>query len=267
MKKAILAILGITVLCILGSTMIFGTVSAAKAGYGFTIGPGTTDATFNGAVAAGEWEDAYKDWLYNGWATTTSFFRCKWGQVPAINEGWLIEVPTDTTNDAGDYVKIFVDNAPAGDFAAVPAGGTAPTAACFVVTVTGAGAVTIQKGTGTAWGPFAEPVSGTDYSGFTSVSASPASATVHRVFEIYLAKTGLLAMGFNNNVRIEAYDASTGQTVMWPPYSSADVPNDYGLGTTAFTGDTVPEGLTIGVMVLLSSVAVIVSTRYFRKRA
>jgi hypothetical protein len=35
---------------------------------------------------------------------------------------------------------------------------------------------------------------------------------------------------------------------------------------TLAVDDTVPEGLTIGVMVLLSSVAVIVSSRYFRKQ-
>jgi len=52
---------------------------------------------------------------------------------------------------------------------------------------------------------------------------------------------------------------------MWPPYSSANVPNDYGYLDADISGGTIPEGLTIGVMVLLSSVAVVVSIRYFRK--
>jgi hypothetical protein len=51
---------------------------------------------------------------------------------------------------------------------------------------------------------------------------------------------------------------------MWPPESSADVPNDYGYSVISY--DTIPEGLTIGVMLLLSTVAVVVGTRYFRKR-
>jgi hypothetical protein len=49
--------------------------------------------------------------------------------------------------------------------------------------------------------------------------------------------------------------------------SSANVPNDWGeQDYSDFTGVTAPEGLTIGVMVALSSVAVVVSARYFRKQ-
>jgi hypothetical protein len=70
-------------------------------------------------------------------------------------------------------------------------------------------------------------------------------------------------MGYLNNARLEVYDASTGKTLMWPPYSSADVPNEYGAGAT---GSVVPEGLTIGLMLAVSSVAVAVSIRYFRKQ-
>ena len=258
MKRAILAVLGVIAVL----SMVFaGTVSAAKEGYGFTIGPGTVDATFDGTVGAGEWDtDSYKDFLYNGWTMTTSFFRDKWGQTPAINEGWLIELLGDTTNDAGDYVKICVDCG--AGFSDPPAGGAAPSATCWMLTVNGDGTATIQKGTGTGWGAFPEPVSGTDYIAATSV-------TGHRIYEIYLDKgasaEGPLAMGYSNNARIEAYDASTGQTLMWPPESSAAVPDTYGAGTTG--SETVPEGLTIGLMLVLSSVAVVVSARYFRKPA
>jgi hypothetical protein len=72
-------------------------------------------------------------------------------------------------------------------------------------------------------------------------------------------------MAFNNNERLAVYDANTGKTLMWPPYSSANDPNTYGTGLTSF-GGAIPEGLTIGVMMLVSSVAVVVSSRYFRKQ-
>jgi hypothetical protein len=47
--------------------------------------------------------------------------------------------------------------------------------------------------------------------------------------------------------------------------SSADVPDGWGLNSADISGGTIPEGLTIGLMVALSSVAVVVSARYFRK--
>jgi hypothetical protein len=55
---------------------------------------------------------------------------------------------------------------------------------------------------------------------------------------------------------------------MWPPYSDANNPGTYGLlDYTNWGGadQTAPEGLTIGLMVALSSAAVVVSIRYFRK--
>ncbi len=262
MKKAILAILGIIAML---SMVLVGTVSAAKEGYSFAIGGDQSVApTFNGVVAAGEWDtDSYKDFLYNGWTMSTSFFRDKWGTTPAISEGWCIEVLTDTTNDPGDYFKFAVDLG--SGFSTPPTGGSAPSATCWQLTVTGAGVASFQQGTGTGWNAWAAPASGTDYTVATSVSASPTSATAHRVYEIYLDKGtagGVLAMGYNNNARLEVYDASTGQTLMWPPDSSAAVPDSYGLGVT---GSVVPEGLTIGLMLALSSVAVVVGARYFRK--
>jgi len=76
---------------------------------------------------------------------------------------------------------------------------------------------------------------------------------------MFLDKQGAFAMQFSNNMRMEAYDASTGQTVMWPPDSSANVPTHTEQATTEF-GDSIPEGLTISVMALMSAVAVVVST-------
>ena len=98
----------------------------------------------------------------------------------------------------------------------------------------------------------------------TSIAASPAVATPHRIIEIYVNKAGAFALGMSNNMYMEYTDASTGDTFKWPPESSPDVPTGWGMGNTVF-GDPIPEGLTVVVMLSLSAVAVLVSTRYFRK--
>jgi hypothetical protein len=256
MKKAVLVVLGIIAVC---SVFFAGIVSAAKAGYGFTIAQGADISTWDGKIdPATEWDDSYKDFLYNGWTMTTSFFRDKWGTTPAVCENWLMEILTDTTDNPGDWWELCIDNA--------QSGGSAPTASDFKINWSAAQGLKVWTGTGSGWAASSAAVgSGGDVFAGTSISASPASATPHRIIEIYLSKLGALAMGFNNNERLGAYDANTGITYMWPPYSSADVPDTYGAGTTGFSG-AIPEGLTVGIMVALSSIAVIVSIRYFRKQ-
>lgn len=251
MKKALLVALAVIALC---SVFLAGTVSAAKEGYGFQIATGEligdpVDAAVNPAT---EWDDSYKDFLYDGWTMTTNFFRCKWQGAPI--EAWLIEIPTDTTDDAGDNFKMCVDT--------LVEGGAAPDANDFKIDWTG-GTSTVYAGTGSGWGTSAAVV-GTDFILASAIGASPAEATPHRIVEIWIDKQGALALQFSNNMYMEYTDASTGKTFKWPPESSPDVPDGYGTGTTEF-GDSIPEGLTVAVMLSLSTVAVVVSTRYFRK--
>jgi hypothetical protein len=256
MKRAVLVILGIIAVC---SVCFAGIVSAAKAGYGFTIAQGADISTWDGQIdPATEWDDSYKDSLYNGWTMTTSFFRDKWGTTPAVCENWLIECLTDTAMDSGDWWELCIDN--------TQSGGSAPQTGDFKVNFSGAQGVKVWEGTGSGWAASSAAVgSGGDVFAGTTISASPASATPHRIVEIYLSKLGALGMGFNNNERLAIHDGVTGDTLMWPPFSSADVPDTYGAGTTSFSG-AIPEGLTVGIMVALSSIAVIVSIRYFRKQ-
>ncbi len=259
MKRAILVTLSMIAVL---SICFAGIASAARAEE-FRIYQGTADPTVDGAdTPADLWSESYKDWLYNGGVKSTGTYRCKWGgdfATVGIFEFWLIDLPSDTTSDAGDFVQMSIDCSVT--FGDAPAGGAAPTATCLLLTITGhPGTVTMQKGTGTAWGPFAEAISGTDYTVATSMASG------HWVIEIKLLKTSTLALGYLNNVRIAAYDASTGQTIMWPSYTNANVPDTYGTGVTGSAIDeTVPEGLTVGLMLALSAVAVVVSTRYFRK--
>lgn len=257
MKKAILAALGIIAICTICLAQI---ASAAAAGYVLENVAGT-DVTANGSVGSGEWTDAFGDWLYDGWTKTTSTTHNKYefGGTPTVGDEFLIEVLSDTTNDAGDSFTFCCCGAADSTLT--------PQSADDVKIVHTHSGTTIYRGTGTGWAVDASIVLGTNVVIASSIAASPTSATPHWIIELKFDKSGGIAgMGFNTNCRFAAFDASTGKTLMWPPMSSTDVPNTYGLNDYSdFTSVTIPEGISIGVMVLLASVVVIVSSRYFRK--
>jgi hypothetical protein len=258
LKRVILVIIGVIAVW---SVCLAGIVSAAKAGYSFIVYQGSTP-TVNGVVEPNEWNDSYIDYFYSGWTKTTNIWAVKWaGTYPDIHEYWCIELFTITTNDTGDFFQISMDT--------TQSGGTAPTADDFLVNYTAYGTLTAYKGTGTDWALFTGYTVGTDITIASSFSASPKDATPHWIIEIdFYQFVGTFGLGVNNNARVVAYDASNASAgvIMWPPYSSADVPDTYGAGTSDLSGTTIPEGLTVGIMVALSSIAVIVSIRYFRKR-
>ncbi len=60
------------------------------------------------------------------------------------------------------------------------------------------------------------------------------------------------------------YDASANTTLMWPPGTSPNVPNDYGLSEISY--ETIPEGLAVGAIVLLSTGAAFVGMLLKRKQ-
>jgi hypothetical protein len=262
MRKAILATLGIIALC---SLCLAGTVSAYKTGYYVTQYQGT-EITADGIVSEGEWTDSYHDWLYDGWTMTTSTWSVKWemGGTPNIADQWLIEVLSDTTNDTDDIFTFCFDGQ--------TDGGTAPQTDDLKIVLTGHGdlfahgTVDVYRGTGSEWAPEGAVVLGTNLIIGASISASPASATPHWIIEMKFDKTGNIeGTGIPSCIRLQTYDESTGQILMWPPMSSTDVPDSYGYLDADISGGTIPEGLTIGLMLALSSVAVIISIRYFRK--
>lgn len=70
-------------------------------------------------------------------------------------------------------------------------------------------------------------------------------------------------MGILWNFNLAVYDdSSTAGVLSWPP-TDPDVPDRYGVEN--YSGDAIPESLSIAVLVILSSVAVVVSF-YLRKR-
>lgn len=236
-----LGIIALFILC------LAGTVSATKPGFSQTNGQGTA-VTVNGIVGAGEWEDSWRGKLYDGWTLTNNTYRVKWVGIGGTwYDEWLFEIFSDNTNDTGDFIQICYDS--------TLDGGAAPQTDDYLVNYTGHKTVNVYVGTGTGWAP----TSDLDVIAASTISASPTNATPHWIIEINVQNE------WNDiGIRVAAYDASTGKTLMWPPYSAANVPNDYGLSELSY--EPVPEGLTTGVMLLLSTVAVIGGTRYFRKR-
>ena len=243
MRKSLLATLGIIALC----TLCFaGIVSATKPGFTFTDGTGT-EVTVNGLIGAGEWEDSWLGKLYSGSTMTDNTWRVKWvGVGDTWYDQWLFEILSDTTNDTGDVVQICYDS--------TLDGGATPHADDYLVNYTGHSKVTVYVGTGTGWAP----TSDLDVKVASTIGTSNSSATPHWIIEIDFENPWE-----STGDRMAAYDASTNTTLMWPSNSSADVPNDYGLGELSY--ETIPEGLSVGVTMLLSTAAVIVGTRYFRK--
>jgi len=245
MKRGILIVFGVIVVC---SVCLAGTVSATKPGFSQTDGTGSL-VTVDGIIGSGEWDDSWRGKLYDGWTLTNSTYRVKWAQAGDNfwYDQWLFEILSDNTNDTGDFIQICYDTN--------VDGGAAPQTDDYLINYTGHGTAKVYVGTGTGWAP----TSDLDVSVAGKISASSWSATPHWIIEIDVENPWE-----STGDRVAAYDTSTGQTLMWPPYSSANVPNDYGYSEISY--EVIPEGLTIGVMMLLATVGVIVGTRYFRKK-
>ncbi len=171
----------------------------------------------------------------------------------------------DSTNDATDVFQICIDGAGS-------ATATAPAATSYKIEFVGHTTLTVYKGTGTAWAPYTT----TAVTAASTLATSPHDPASHYICEIVFDKQVLAgADGWAGQapsatygqgpygIRIGMYDPVQGW-VSWPPASSADNPSTWGEINEISIG-AFPEGLTIGVMLLVSSVAAVVSIRYFRK--
>jgi len=246
MGKSLLAILVAIALCNLCFT---GIVYATKPGFTQTDGTGSL-VTVDGVIGPGEWDDSWKGNLYNGSTVTNNYYRVKWAEGGSNFwwDQWLFEIVSDTTNDTGDFIQICYD--PNLD------GGAAPQSDDYLVNYTGHGTTAkLYKGTGTGWAS----ASDLDVVAASRIGNSSLSATPHWIVEIDVENPWE-----STGDRMAAYDASTNTTLMWPPGTSPNVPNDYGLSEISY--ETIPEGLTVGAIVLLSAGAAFVGMRFFRKR-
>jgi hypothetical protein len=256
MKKVLSVAFYTLMLCLLLLTVNLGTVLASQAGYSVTEVYGGGAITLDGKWGSGEWP-LDGAWIDNKFNVSNARFAYKMDSTTTYYMSWLVEWH-DTTNDAGDIVIICIDgNAD---------GGTAPQADDVKIQITGHQSLSVFAGTGTTWGANSSTlVAAVKWK--DSLTTSSYDAVNHWVVEVQADKGTLGAWGANpppEGFYIAMYDASNPtQWAAWPP-TPINVPNGWGLIATYDT--TVPEGLTVGVLVLLSSAAVLLGSFFVRKR-
>lgn len=162
----------------------------------------------------------------------------------------IIDFMTDTTNDAGDYWQICMHDA-----GEAP---NAPSSDSYKIEYRGHTTLVVFQGNGTGWTQLATPPAG--FAIQNAFGASPLSSTPHWTCEIQINKEAspidtIPPIG----IRVAAYDASNAVAGVqaWPPLtvSSPDNPSQWG-SISGYVGE-IPEGLGIGVVVLLTAVAAV----------
>jgi hypothetical protein len=245
MKKSFWAILGIIVFCT--SICLTGSVSGVKPGFEMTDGTGTVVAV-DGQISSGEWDDTFIYRLYAGNSTSINIYRVKWVGISSTwYDQWVLEIFNDNTNNPNDYIQICYDS--------TLDGGAAPKADDYLINYTGHSTITQFKGTGSNW----TSSNDLDVKAASTLGTSPYGNYTHWITEINIQNEWESTAD-----RIAAYDASTNTTYMWPPQTSSNVPNDYGLAELSY--EVVPEGFSVGLTVVLSVAAVIICAWFLPKR-
>jgi len=250
MKRALFAAFCILALC---SLLLVNTktIKAAESGYTRTdYNPDTVPL-----VIDGQWTST-DEWTQKGENTTIGAdvtFKSVWAMISTniVNDTFLVEFFSDNTTDAGDYWQMCID----GDYS----GGTAPQTTDYRIDIVGHTTLTVYQGTGSDWTVVTPPAS---LEWANSLSDSPTNSTPHWILEMTFHKLDLGA-GPTWNFRLAAYDENTTTLAAWPP-TPRDEPNRWGVQN--YTSGLIPEGFSLSVVVLLSSVAVAVSFYFLRKR-
>jgi hypothetical protein len=218
-----------------------------------TVVEPTIDGTW---TSEDEWTDGEETMI-----DENAVFRSTWTMLSmdpiAVTTNFLVEVLDDDTADAGDYWEMCIDG--------YSEGGSAPQTGDFKILVTGHTDMTVYEGDGSDWIEITAEED--EFIWAESISESPTSSTPHRIIEFTLVKTGgNILTDAEWNFRLAVYDESNSEAGVraWPPESSADVPSEW--GHQGYSSETIPEGFSFGIMVMLSSVAVAVAVIGLRKR-
>jgi len=206
----------------------------------------------------GQWTPA-NEWTDTDWTMIGEDAACgsTWDMLDNVHTRWFIEVFNDTTDDAGDYFEMCIDYD--------NAGGSAPGATHYRIYIEN-GIFTLFQGTGSGWTEITPSNNPADVTFATTLSTSPNGTLVHRIYEMNILKNaGTNLASITWGVRVAVYDASDGTLLVWPPDSERDIPNEWGTNSYEPEIPWVPEGFDIGIVVLLSSVAVLLGLYFLRK--
>ncbi len=254
MKRFSIVAFSILILC---SLLLVGTSKAGNPDYSITEYPSINTATVDGKwTTADEWTDTPAT---NMTGNATGRFGYNIQDFTNLGLEWIVEIFTDNTNDAGDYWEICFDDQ--------NTGGTAPDSGDFMIRIVGHTTLEVYQGTGTGWNRVT-PAAG-ELTWNNTISTSPWNGTAHWILEIVDSSKTSGTVQIPNppptGMRIAAYDASTRTLAVWAPNSRANVPNEWGL-VAGYSTEPIPEGFSLGILVLLSSVAVVVGFYWLRKR-
>jgi hypothetical protein len=269
MKKVSSIAICVLVLCSVLLVVNIGTVMAFNESYSFLEYTTVENAvTIDGAwTTPDEWHDG--PLMLCGPTANVGKFVYKLTSDLATQYLMQFDLEfADNTNDPGDVWQICVDG-PAS------ASATAPQTTGYKIEIVGHTTLTVYVGTGSGWATTTTTAVTWD----DGLGTSPQDPSTHYIGEIQFDKIVLAGDGSwaasapgstygagPYGVRVAMYDASNPSQgwIAWPPTSSADNPSSWGVISDISMG-AYPEVLTIGVMLALSTVAVIVSIRYFRK--
>ncbi len=257
MKRIVSAICGVFLLCNLLFMVNIGTTMAGNPAYSIIEYVSITTATVDGRwTASDEWTDTPVI-LMSGNASGRFGYNIQ--DFTNLGLEWIIEIFTDNTDDAGDYWQICLDD--------LNGGGTAPQIGDYMIEITGHRTLRAFQGTGSGWSQIT-PASG-ELRWNNTIGISPWSSTPHWILEIVDSSKTAGTIQVPNppptGMRVAAFDASTNTLAAWPPNSTANNPNSWGV-VADFSMEPIPESLSFGVFVVLSSVALIVGSIYLRKR-
>jgi hypothetical protein len=250
MKKIVSVAFSVLMLC---SLLLLGIASAGNPAYSMTCYTNSVFVTINGQWATDEWIQGQPVNMSNN-ARFTHATR-----TTGFNMDFMIEVFGDNTDDAGDLWQICIDSD--------NSGGAAPDTDDYMIEIQGHTTLNAYKGNGTGWDPITPDFQELQWA--DSITATPWNASAHWMLELRDSdkEQGQIKFGDPpNGLRVAAYDASTNTTSSWAPDSDADVPDEWGVITSIDPDPYIPEGFSIVFVVLLSSVAVVVSFYFMRKK-
>jgi hypothetical protein len=250
MKKIVSVAFSVLMLC---SLLLLGIASAGNPAYSMTCYTSGVFGIINGEWDSGEWTEGQPVNMSNNARFTYM------ANTLGYSVGFMIEVFGDSTDDAGDLWQICIDSD--------NSGGAAPDTDNYMIEVQGHTTLNTYKGNGTGWVPITPDFQELRWA--DSITATPWNASAHWMFELRETdkEQGQIKIGdAPNGLRVAAYDASTNTTSSWAPDSDADVPSTWGVIANYDPEAYIPEGFSIVFVVLLSSVAVVVSFYFMRKK-
>lgn len=249
--------ISIFMLCSLVFLITVGTTSAGNPDYSIIeYTGGITLATVDGVwTTTDEWNDA----LTVPISDNATFWY--YAEINVFNVEMCVEIFSDNTDDAEDYWQFCFDDG--------NNGGTAPQVGDYRIDIVGHTDVVIYQGDGSDWVLSTQTPADIAFTWANQLSESPIDSNPHWILEVSFVKTtALIPSAPPTGLRVAVYDASNSEAGVqdWAPDSDVNVPDEWGL-VASYSPDPIPEGLTFGVMAVLSSVALLAGSNYLRKRS